>query len=249
MLQDDRVAVAALYAAEDDLAVARSLDRRAPGCGVIHPAMGTNRVQDRVAPARVEIGAYTGEVDRRPDKGLSHAVAVRRVVVAAPLVVDEADCLVGSAIVVEFCRYYFSVHDVLAVLPDFFVLDVVVVAGTNIENEVDIPGKDAGDVHDDPVGKTGVHGALEQRGLDRAVGEPLTLLDGPLDDFGLEAALGALDLQSAREAEVRVHADQLTLVVRDFELIAGFQLAKTFARLVELRDFREVAKIEVVLSE
>jgi hypothetical protein len=87
------------------------------------------------------------------------------------------------------------------------------------------------------------------RGLDRAVGEPLTLLDGPLDDFGLEAALGALDLQSAREAEVRVHADQLTLVVRDFELIAGFQLAKTFARLVELRDFREVAKIEVVLSE
>ena len=54
VLQDDDVAVAALAAAENDLAVAGGHDRRAGRCRVIDTAVCANRIQHRVAPVRVE---------------------------------------------------------------------------------------------------------------------------------------------------------------------------------------------------
>ena len=166
-----------------------------------------------------------------------------------PAVIDEANCLVAAAVIVELGGDDLAVLDKFTVLPDLFVLDVVVVAGANIEDEIDIPGENAGDVHDDAVGKAGGCGALEQRRFDAAVGEPFALLDRPLDDLRRESRLPAFDLQRTRQVKIRVHADEVTLVMRDEKLVTWLESPEPLARLVESGYRGEVSEVEVVLPE
>src|SRR5688572_5085285 len=55
VLQDDRVAVAALGAAEQHLAVAGGADRCSGRSGIVDAAMRAHRVEDWVTPARIEV--------------------------------------------------------------------------------------------------------------------------------------------------------------------------------------------------
>src|SRR5690606_10060203 len=183
MLDDHGVAVPAVSAAMDDLAVACRLDRRTTGCRIVDAAVRANGVKYRMAALRVEARAYTSEVDRRAHESLAYAPAVRREVIGAPLLVYVANRLERPAIVVELGRYDLPGGDKFAVLVNLFIQDVVVVALADIQHEIHIPGEDAGEVHDQLVRHTGRRGAFEQGRLDSPVRKSLLYVDRPVDDF------------------------------------------------------------------
>ena len=78
------------------------------------------------------------------------------------VLVFEANGLDLAAVVVELRGYNFAIGNEFTVLPDFFKLDVIVIARTNVQDEVNVPGKDTGDVHDRPVRQAGLSGAFKQ---------------------------------------------------------------------------------------
>ena len=67
-------------------------------------------------------------------------------------VIDETYCLTAASIVIEFGDYDLTVRNEFTVLPDFLILDVIVVTAADVENEVDVPGKNPGNIHDDFIG-------------------------------------------------------------------------------------------------
>ena len=181
----------------DDLAITCSLDRRSARCRIVYAAMCANRIQDRMAATRIEIRTDASEINGRPNECLANAVAVGCEVIRKTAGVDKANRAMCAAIVIEFGDNDFAICHVLAVLPDFLVLHVEVIALANIKDEVDVPGKDAGDVHYDPVRQTGIGAAFEERGIDNAVGEAFAFFNWSFDDFRNESVLAALDPDGA----------------------------------------------------
>src|SRR5688572_9067540 len=123
MLQNDCVAVPALNAAEQNFAVARCADWSARRSGVVDAAMGPNRVQHRMASARVEIGAYASEVQRCANEGFANASAFRSVVPSATRAVAETCSAKRLALVHELRRDNLAVAQLHSVAPKLFVDD------------------------------------------------------------------------------------------------------------------------------
>src|SRR5690606_39115538 len=143
MLENHDAAIAAFRPHELDFAVAGGFDD-GTGCGrVIDAFVRSDRVQDRVAPARIEIGADASEIERRTQKLAPHAASVRGEVVGHRLVRGlEVDRSVGLAVVREVGGKDTPIADVLAVPKLLLVDDRESIAGANIEREVDVPTED-----------------------------------------------------------------------------------------------------------
>src|SRR5690606_30638885 len=77
MFDDHGVAVAAFHANKFHSSIAGCTDRRAGRCSVVHTAVGTQGVQDRMATVRVEARTDAREFYRRADKGTAQRVAVQ----------------------------------------------------------------------------------------------------------------------------------------------------------------------------
>src|SRR5215203_3037514 len=147
MLQDQRVSVAALYAAEENLAVACGSDRRASRRGIVHSAMRADRVENRMAATRIEIRADAREVQWSADESLSHAAPFRRVVAGPARLVAETRGAKRLALIHEFRCDDVAVAQFDSVAPELFVDDVEGIAVTDILDEVDVVFEDAGHVH------------------------------------------------------------------------------------------------------
>ena len=104
---------------------------------------------------RIKTGTDAGEIDRCAYERFSNAQSLRRVVVRSPALVDETNRLKRTAIVIEFCSNNIAISDVNAILIDFLKQDVIVVAATDVQNEVHVPGEDASQVHDQFVRQPG----------------------------------------------------------------------------------------------
>ena len=184
MLQDDCLAIARLRASEDNLAVTGCLDGRAARGGIVDTAMRPNGVQDWMATVRIETGADACEIHRCADERLAYAVTFGREIIGLAVGILEPNRLDRAAIVIELGRDDLTVCYVFAVLPDFFELYVIVVALAYIEDEVDVPGEDPGNVHNHLVGQIRFGCAFEQRGTDDAVGVSFAKLNWPVNDAG-----------------------------------------------------------------
>src|SRR5690606_24385994 len=97
VLHDDAVAVATLDAAEDDLAVARGLDRRSGRCGVVDAAMRAHRAQARMLARVAEARADPREIHWSSYERLLERPSVRTVVAGAAVLTDEAEREVALA--------------------------------------------------------------------------------------------------------------------------------------------------------
>ena len=161
VLDHDGVAVAALDAAEDHLAVAGGPDRRSDRRRVIDALVGANRIEDRVLAVRIEVRADPSEVDGRADEGFAHAAAVRGVVVDVAGSVVVASRSVRRALVDEFRGDDVAVTQLHAVAPQLFVDHREFVAFANVLHEVDVPLEDARHCHDQLVRHAGVDARIE----------------------------------------------------------------------------------------
>src|SRR5690606_27415806 len=101
VLDNHRVAIAALAPDVYYAAIAGCLDRSAGGCSIIHAFVGANLVQYRVSAAGIEARADAGELNRRTDDGLSHAGAIGAIVTAVAAAVGIAHGSKGAAAVGE----------------------------------------------------------------------------------------------------------------------------------------------------
>ncbi len=162
VLQDDGVTVTVLLAAKDDLAVTGRLDRCAARCSVVDAPVCANGIEDRVSPARIETRANAGEIDRCAHECLAYAQSVWCVVIRSTVLVDVTNGLEGTAIVDEFRSYDLAINNIFVVLEYFLKQKVVVVAPANVENEVNVPGKNAGEIHYQFVGEAGGDRALKK---------------------------------------------------------------------------------------
>src|SRR5690606_33123307 len=99
MLEDHGVAVAAVGAGQDDLAIAGGLDGRAAWRGVVDALVRADLVQDRVAAALGEARADAREVHGGADERLADIVAFGGVVACLALAGGVADGGVGVAAV------------------------------------------------------------------------------------------------------------------------------------------------------
>src|SRR5690606_38474420 len=115
------VAVAAVLAAEGDLAVPGGPYRRAGGRGVVDAAMRADRVQHRMPAFQVEVRADPCEIDRGAEEGLADAASVRSEVVAASGFVRIASRPVYGAAVHEFSGDDLAVAELHAVAIVFLV--------------------------------------------------------------------------------------------------------------------------------
>ena len=148
MLQDHRLAVAGLGATKYYFPVARCLNRCAARRRVVHTAVCPDPVKNRMFSIWVEVRAYTREIDRCANKRFADAISGRCKIFTVCVVINETNRLNGSSVVVELGCNNFTVRYVLAVLPDFLKLYVLVIALSDIEHEVDVPSEYASDVHD-----------------------------------------------------------------------------------------------------
>ena len=64
-------------------------------------------------------------------------------------------------IVIELGGDNLAVCDIFTLLPDLFVLHIEIIVLADVENEIDVPGKDTGDVHDDFVRQACVRAAFK----------------------------------------------------------------------------------------
>ena len=162
MLQDHGIAIAVLDASKDHFAITRCHDGGTLWRRVIHAAMRPNGIENRVPTSWIETGADAREIDGCPDKSLADTMAVGREVVGMIVAVDIANGLELAAVIIEFRRNDFTVGNEFTVLPNFLIEDVVIVAPTNVEDEINIPGKNARQVHDELVAQAGFGAAQEE---------------------------------------------------------------------------------------
>ena len=192
--QKDRVAVAAAPSREADPPIAGGVHRSADRRRVIGAHMPANPLQDRMHAARIEHGADPREFDRRTQKRLTHRLAVRGVVAqGAVRRRPVADRAIHLAVIDEFGSQDFAVAQILAVLVDLFVNRREMVAGADIEHEIDVPGKNIGEFERHRLGDRGALGSLKQRGIDDRGRGPDPRFDGHIDHLGRETLVLAHD--------------------------------------------------------
>ena len=133
---------------------------------------------------RIEIGTDAREIDGGPNERFAHAKPLRRVVIRVAGIVNEANRAICATVVIEFGNDDFSIRHIYFVLPDLFILDVVFVAGSNIEYEINVPGKNSCDIHYQFVGKSSGCGTFEKRSFYDTISESLAFLDRARYDFG-----------------------------------------------------------------
>src|SRR5690606_33651353 len=237
VLNDHRIAVTTAAACQDDLAVAGSLDRRAPGSGVVHTLVRTDLVQDRMAAAVGEARADAGEVHRGANEGFAHGRGITAQVAGRTLLVDVADSCEGLATVGEARGENFPAAYLLAIDHFLFVDHLELVTFTDVEGEVDVVAKDVGQIHGQVMGQTGAFGRQEQGAVDHATGISRAQLR--LDQVTLEGVtLGSLFQVNALEA-AQLGADLLELSAGsqlEFEALANLEAAELLGVLAAVED-------------
>ena len=238
MLQHDRAAIAALGAGEGHTRVAGGPDRGAVAGGVIHTTVGTDLVQHRVLAGLGEARADARELDRRAQEGLAHRPAVGVEVAGAAFGGGEVDGLQRTVALLvlhgddpRVAQGRFAV-DFVGLLVD----DLQAVAAADVALEVDVPGKDVGQLHDHAV--TQPH--LPRRQI-QAVGNRAAELVGPRAvgalDAGLQEALvgAARDVQRLQRAQGVGQGDQAGVVVdHEVEGLARAQRAQPAGIAIDL---------------
>src|SRR5690606_26211480 len=106
-----------------------------------------------------------------------------------------------------------AVGDLLAVTPELLVDDPELVAFADVEREVDVPAKDAGDVHDQLVGQAGVVAGLVKGRANRVAGDLDDALDRQFDFAREEAALLANHFQPLLASRRRGQSDDLAVLL------------------------------------
>ena len=86
MFQDNRAPIPAFPAGKLNPAIPRGFDWRARGRCIISAFVGTDNIQNRVAALKVKSRRYTGAY-WRAQKGFTHTLAIRRVIVAVAVAV------------------------------------------------------------------------------------------------------------------------------------------------------------------
>ena len=89
VLHDDGVAVAALFATEDDLSITGSLNRCTGGGGVIDPAVWTFLSQYGMVALALEFGGDAAKIYRAAQECLAHTLPIGRVVLAVTFGIGE----------------------------------------------------------------------------------------------------------------------------------------------------------------
>ena len=158
MLDDHRIAIAAVTACQHHSAIAGGFDRRAAWCGVIDTLVGADFVQDRMATAHGKAGADAGEVYRRADKGFAHAVAVSGVVAGGTLFVGVTHGGEGLAAVDKTGGKDIAVGNRLAVDHFLLVDHFEFVAAADVFSKVDVVAEHIGHVHRQAIGQAGALG-------------------------------------------------------------------------------------------
>src|SRR4029078_9648990 len=148
--------------------------------------MCADGVQDRVASARIEVRADPREVQWRSDERLAEAVAVRGVVVGAPVRVAISSRSICLALVHELGRDDLAVAQLDAVPPDLLVENGELIAVANVLNEIDVPLEDAREVHDELVRHARLHSGFEQRRSNGSVSSDRAQFDLALERARLE---------------------------------------------------------------
>src|SRR5210317_874808 len=147
VLDNDAVSIPALFATENDFPVASRLDNCAGRCSIVYAIVRTPDLQNRVQSPRIEVGAYPGKIHRSTKKRLADAASFRGEVVAAPLVRLVTNGAKSLPAVNELGRKNLAVAQILAVLPYLFVQHQEFVVRPYVECEIDVPGKNAREIH------------------------------------------------------------------------------------------------------
>src|SRR5690606_24765554 len=141
VVEDDRVAIAALAAAELHPGVAGGHDRGAGACGVVNAVVHAHGAKDRMAAA-AEARAQAGELDRRADEAALERAAVG-VVVLHLAVVLEAEAGEGPAASGKGGSHHLAAAHALALAPQLLDEHAVAVARLDLAGEVDVVLEDA----------------------------------------------------------------------------------------------------------
>ena len=147
MLDDHHIAITALDAAVDHLAVAGGLNGGTSWSGVVHPFVGADGVQDRMFPAQAKARTDARKLHRGAQEGLAHAMTVGGIVVSVIAGICITYGLIRLASIAEGGRDNVAVTDLFAVEKNFFVNHSETVALANIQGEIDIPTEDTGQFH------------------------------------------------------------------------------------------------------
>jgi len=230
MLEDDRIAVAVLHAAEHDFPIACREYRRARRRRVVDTSVRPNGIENRMSPIEIETRADSSEVDRCSNKRLPYAATIGREVVGAPGSIDEACRAVRRSSINEFRCNDFAVAELDTVAPEFLVYDGELVADSDVLNEVDVPLKDSGHVHRDGIGDPGRHAGLEQRVLNNAMCPDGTNVDFALDNNGRKSLAVAADLQHSNLVELPVQGQDATTASQGPQSSLGSQMKASLAR-------------------
>ena len=224
VLQDNRVAVAALASAEDDLAVAGRLDRRTGRCAVIDALVRQHSLVHRMHASWIEARGYARtDSDRRTQERFLYIETVGCEIADFAIGIFETHRLVAAVVVDELRRHDVAVADFLAVLPDFLVDHRETVAGANIEHKIDVPGEYAGEIHDQCVRDPGGLRRQVQRRLDDTVGMRRAYLNRVGDDLQFEVVAAAADLHCLLFVEGPLQADDVAVVMQHRDAVARSQ--------------------------
>ena len=241
--EDDGIAVAAALARETDVPVAGRVHRRADGRRVVGAHVSSNQIQDRMLAMRVECGTHAGEFERRPQERLAHRQAGRCVVAGMP-VRNKTHRAIDLAVVHELGRQHLAIAKILSVLEDLFVHGREAVALADVEHEVDVPGKDIGELQCHRVGDVGRTRRLKQRRIDGGPGRAHPGLHRVIDHLGLEAAVLEHDVEGLRLADLAGEFLDVAISVRELDRIARFQEVQALADARQVADRRQVGFVE-----
>ena len=193
VIQDHRVAIAALHPGKLHPGIAGGHDRGAGAGGVVHALVHAHAAQYRMT-ARAEIGAQAGKLDWRADEALLQRPAVGVKVLGLAIAL-ETEAGIGLAASSEGGGQHLGRIDTFALAPGLVIHHVEAVARLDILGEVDVVLEDLVGQYRDRIGRQarpagrGIQRMTDFAAGHRGTGGGLAGGDGRSDFLALQVQL------------------------------------------------------------